>query len=215
MAIHWSEENSRREAINAWTHGVGFLLSLPGGVALSMLAMKYREPLWWSCWTYSLSLTALFLFSTLSHAVRDPFMRNRFRMFDQGLVYTLIAGTFTPFAWSYMDGWPRVALLSFVWIAAATGFYSKVIAKHRIDNMTTISYILLGWIPSMILLGYVSTGCFAMMAIGGVLYTIGTFFLQNDHRNWYNHAVWHVFVLVAGACHYAAIVLFTILQIDR
>jgi hemolysin III len=215
MAIHWTEENSRQESLNTWTHGVGFLLSLPGGVALCMLADEYRESLWWSCWTYSLSLTALFLFSTLSHAIRDPSMRHRFRMFDQGLVYALIAGTFTPFAWAYMEGWARIALLSFVWIAAATGFYSKVIAKHRIDNMTTISYILLGWIPSMILFGYVSTVCFAMMAVGGVLYTVGTLFLKNDHRAWYNHAIWHIMVLVASGCHYAAIVLFTIMQIDR
>lgn len=215
MTIHWTEETSGEESVNAWTHGIGFLLSLPGGIALSMLAVEYREPLMWSCWTYSLSLTALFLFSTLSHAVRDPALRHRFRTCDQGFVYTLIAGTFTPFAWAYMDGWARIALLSFVWIAAATGFYSKVIAKHRINNMTTISYILLGWIPAMVLLGYVSMACFTMMAVGGTLYTVGTFFLKNDHRTWYNHAIWHVMVIVAGACHYAAIVMFTILQIDK
>jgi hemolysin III len=137
------------------------------------------------------------------------------RALDQGFVYTLIAGTFTPFVWSYMEGWPRLALMSAIWVAAGAGFYSKVFVKHRIDNMTAISHILLGWIPSMILLGYVSMVCFAMMALGGVLYTVGTLFLQNDHRSWYYHAVWHTMVIVASACHYVAIVMFTILQLDR
>ncbi len=215
MAICWTEEDSMQESINAWTHGIGFLLSVPSGIALSLLAIAYREQQMWSCFAYSLSLTTLFLFSTLSHAVRDPVLRHRFRTCDQGFVYTLIAGTFTPFAWAYMEGWSRIALLSFVWIAAATGFYSKVFANHRINNMTTISYILLGWIPSMVLFGYVSTTCFAIMAAGGVLYTVGTLFLKNDHRAWYFHAVWHVMVIVAGICHYVAIVMFTVLQVDR
>jgi hemolysin III len=113
-----------------------------------------------------------------------------------------------------MDSWPRNGLLLFIWLAAATGFYSKVFAKHRINNMTSISYILLGWIPAMVLLGYVSTACFLAMAIGGVLYTVGTLFLQNDHRSWYFHAVWHLLVILASMCHYTAIVVFTVLQID-
>jgi hemolysin III len=214
MAIIWTEENASQESLNAWTHGFGFLLSIPGGIALYYLAAEHRVQLVWACLIYSLSLTALYLFSTLSHAVREPDLRHRFRACDQGFVYTLIAGTFTPFVWSYMDSWPRIGLLLFIWLAAATGFYSKVFAKHRINNMTSISYILLGWIPAMVLLGYVSTACFLAMAIGGVLYTVGTLFLQNDHRSWYFHAVWHLLVILASMCHYTAIVVFTVLQID-
>lgn len=215
MAISWTAENSGQESLNAWTHGFGFLLSLPAAVVLNSMAMTYREQQVWSCWAYSLSLTALFLFSTLSHAVREPALRHRFRTFDQGFVYTLIAGTFTPFVWAYMQGWTRVALLLFIWIAAAAGCYSKLIAKHRINDMTTVSYILLGWIPALILFGYVSTECFTMMAIGGILYTVGTLFLKNDDRAWYFHAIWHIMVILAGTCHYAAVIIFTIMQIDR
>ena len=215
MAISWTEENSAQEKVNAWTHGFGFLLSIPAGVALIRLAVEHRETLLYACLVYSLSLTAMYLFSTLSHAVREPRPRHHMRALDQGFVYMLIAGTFTPFVWSYMEGWPRVALMIGVWLAAAAGFYSKVFGRHRIDNMTAISYILLGWVPSMILLGYVSLICFAMMALGGVLYTVGTLFLRNDHRSWYFHAVWHTMVILASACHYVAIAMFTILQMDR
>jgi hemolysin III len=152
----------------------------------------------------------MYFFSTLSHAVRDPDARTRARALDQGTIYTLIAGTVTPFACSVLSGWMLTTFLFLVWLAAAVGFYSKVFVKHRINNMTAVSYVLMGWIPSMVLVGYVPIACFAMMALGGVLYTAGTLFLQNDHRSWYFHAIWHVLVILASACHYLAIVLFVL-----
>ena len=215
MAIEWTEENASEESLNTWTHGTGFLLSLPAGYFLIRLALDHHPDLVWSCLVYSLSLAALYLFSTLSHAVREPRWRHRIRSLDQGFVYGLIAGTFTPFICSYLDGSFRIALLSFVWIAAGAGFYSKVFSNHRIDNMASVSYILLGWIPAIILFGYVSWSCFATMILGGVLYTAGVVFLQNDHRSFYFHATWHILVIIASLCHYIGIVAFAVLQWDR
>ena len=215
MAIIWTEENASQEAVNSWTHGLGFLLSLPAGYFLVRLGMEHRQQVVLACLTYSLSLTAMYLFSTLSHSIREPGLRHRVRALDQGFVYTLIAGTFTPFIVSYLDGVTRIGLLAFVWIAAATGFYSKVFAKHRVNNMTSVTYILLGWVPAMILGWSVSWACFGTMAIGGVLYTAGVYFLQNDHRAWYYHAIWHSLVILASVSHYVAIAIFVVLQIDR
>lgn len=126
----------------------------------------------------------------------------------------MIAGTFTPLACGFMDGWRLNALLGLVWLAAVSGFYSKVFGKHRIDNVTTASYVLLGWIPSMILLFYVPMGCFVLMALGGVLYTVGTLFLQNDHRHWSFHPIWHGMVVLASMSHYAAAVAYPVLRLD-
>jgi len=212
MAIQWTNENASEEALNTWTHGAGFILSLPAGVLLIRIALDQRPELVWSCLVYSISLAAMYLFSTLSHAVREPNWRHRLRALDQGFVYGLIAGTFTPFIWAYLESWPRIVLMNFVWIAAATGFYSKVFSKHRINNMTSLSYILLGWIPAMVLFSYVPIECFGMMALGGVLYTVGVLFLQNDHRSFYFHAIWHSMVIVASLCHYLAIMIFAVMR---
>ena len=215
MAISWTAENAAQESINAWTHGLGFLASLPAGVAITMIAAKHHPAMFYACMVYSASLAAMYLFSTLSHAVRSPRWRHLARAWDQGTVYLLIAGTFTPFIWAYMDDWQRMALLVLVWGTAAMGFYSKVIAGHRLNNMTSITYVLLGWIPAMLLMNYVTLICFSSMALGGVLYTLGTRFLQNDHRRWYFHAIWHLMVIIASACHYTAIIMFPILALDR
>lgn len=215
MAISWSAENAAQESINAWTHGLGCLLSVPAGVAITMIAARYDATLLLACLVYSVSLTAMYLFSTLSHAVRIPRWRRRARAWDQGAVYLLIAGTFTPFIWAYTEEWTRTAMLLLVWGAAGLGCYSKVITGHRLNNMTSVTYVLLGWIPAMWLMSYVTLICFAAMALGGVLYTLGTRFLQNDHRRWYFHAVWHLLVIIASACHYSAIIMFPILKLDQ
>ena len=210
MARIWTNENASQEAVNTWTHGFGFVASIPAGIALCSMAAASGRHVFWACIVYSLSLSAMYFFSTLSHAVRDPEARTRARALDQGTIYTLIAGTVTPFACSVLSGWMLTTFLFLVWLAAAVGFYSKVFVKHRINNMTAVSYVLMGWIPSMVLVGYVPIACFAMMALGGVLYTAGTLFLQNDHRSWYFHAIWHVLVILASACHYLAIVIFVL-----
>ncbi len=214
MAINWTDENASQERLNAWIHGVGFLLSVPGGILLVYFANRYRPELVVPCVVYGLSQNTLYLCSTLSHAVRTPELRHRFRTLDQGTVYFLIAGTFTPIACGFMEGWGRILVMLLVWVAALSGFYSKVLVKHRIDNMTSLSYVVLGWVPSLVLFFYIPTGCFAMMLIGGVLYTAGTFFLQNDHRHWSFHPLWHLMVVVASAVLYAAIVIYPVMRLD-
>jgi hemolysin III len=152
----------------------------------------------------------MYLFSTLSHWVKEPLLRHQVRCLDQGFVYTLIAGTFTPFICAFLRGWLCVGMLAFVWGAAAAGFYSKVFSKHRVNNMASLTYLLLGWVPAMVLFWYVPTGCFAMMAVGGVIYSLGVWFLQNDHLSEYHHAIWHVAVIIAGGWHYAAIWIYAV-----
>ncbi len=201
MAIHWADDNASQESLNAWTHGLGFVLSLPAGFVLTRLALETNRDLVVSCIIYSVSLAAMYLFSTLSHAIRDPNWRHRCRTLDQGFVYTLIAGTFTPFIWSYLAGWPRNLLMAFVWGAAAMGFYSKVFSRHRINNMTSVSYILLGWVPSMVLFGYVSMECFGMMALGGVLYTLGVVFFNKHQTNKKKKPQLAMFVFLASQKH--------------
>ena len=95
------------------------------------------------------------------------------------------------------------------------GVLLQVFSKHRINNMASLSYILLGWIPAMVLFSYVSWECFGMMVLGGVLYTAGVVFLQNDHRGFYYHAIWHLMVIAASLCHYLGIIMFAILRWDR
>jgi len=50
-----------------------------------------------------------------------------------------------------------------------------------------------------------STSALVLLLLGGVLYTVGVAF-HLWHKLPYHNAIWHGFVLVASACHFAAIV---------
>jgi hemolysin III len=48
------------------------------------------------------------------------------------------------------------------------------------------------------------------MLAGGVLYTVGVLFLMNDRKFPYLHAIWHLFVMLAAAFHYYAILRYVV-----
>ena len=131
--------------------------------------------------------------------------KHRLRAWDQGTIYFLIVGTYTPFVAVYLQPTPAVLLVAGLWLAAGLGFWSKVVANHRINAFSAWSYIALGWLPALPLIGHVPSGCVMWMAIGGVSYTLGVVFLMLDSRISYFHAVWHIFVIAASACHFYAI----------
>ncbi len=150
-------------------------------------------------------MAAVYLCSTMSHAVYDPVRRHRWRAWDQGMIYALISGTYTPFIWQNSPAGWRVPMLAAVWIAAALGFYSKVLASHRINGISTVTYIMLGWLPAIPLVSRTPTECLAWMVAGGIAYTAGTVFLQLDARVKYFHALWHLMVIAGSTCHFVAI----------
>ncbi len=121
------------------------------------------------------------------------------------MIYTMISGTYTPIIYLYCPSAIRTGLLIAIWIAAGTGFLLKVAGRHRINSIGTVSYLLLGWLPAIPLIGNVPSDLIGWMVAGGVLYTIGVLFLINDSRVRYLHAVWHLFVMAAAGCHFYGI----------
>jgi hemolysin III len=66
----------------------------------------------------------------------------------------------------------------------------------------------MGWMPTVAvkqIMECVPGPVLAWMAIGGIMYTLGTWFLARDERVPFFHAVWHVFVIAGSACHYYAV----------
>ena len=78
----------------------------------------------------AVTLIGVYLFSTLSHLVElDPW-RRRFRMLDQGFIYLLIAGSYTPLALTYLNGGWLSVLFATIWGVALLGFLSKTLLQH-------------------------------------------------------------------------------------
>jgi hemolysin III len=186
------------------------LLSIAGAVFLLVCAVSHGD-IWRSmgCGVYSVALVGVYASSTLSHSASHPDLKRWFRMLDQGFIYLLIVGTYTPFALMYLrtGGW--LVFLGVLWTVALLGFMSKVWAAHRVDAVAIWIYLILGWAPIVAgipLANIVPSTPLWWMLIGGLCYTLGAVFLMNDQRVPQFHAIWHVFVIAGSAFHFFAIV---------
>ncbi|MGB7326869.1 MAG: hemolysin III family protein [Rubripirellula sp.] len=194
-----------QEWANALTHGLAALGSVVMGYFLIRQAATVSTGMMIACLAYITSVFGTFFCSTLSHVIfRQPLL-DKLRAWDQAMIYTMISGTYTPIVYLYCPDSMRIGLLVAIWVAAAAGFLTKVAVRHRINSIGTVSYLLLGWLPSLPLVGHVPGDLVGWMVAGGVLYTLGVGFLVNDSRIRYLHAVWHLFVMAAAGCHYYGI----------
>ncbi len=193
------------ELANSLTHGTGLLLSLAGAGFMIPATRDSSFGVQLAVVAYVASLVAVYGLSTLSHAVQSMAKKHRLRAWDQGTIYLLIVGTYTPFVAFYLPPIQALVLAAGMWLAAGFGFWSKVIANHRINAFSSWTYMALGWFPALACIGRVPCDCVMWMALGGVSYTVGIVFLMLDSRISYFHAVWHVLVIAASACHYYAI----------
>jgi hemolysin III len=199
--------NRADEIANAITHGIGFLLSLVAMIFFWVITDGQPTGLRMACFVFTLSMSSVYLFSTLSHAVQEPRRRDHMRAWDQGTIYLLIAGTYSPFIWhGSPPGWTSAVFLT-VWGAAAYGFFLKVLAAYRVNAVSTVTYVLLGWLPALVLFAGTPIICSIWMVVGGLVYTSGILFLLRSDQVQYSHAVWHVMVILGSTCHCVAIFL--------
>ena len=193
------------EWANALTHGFAAISSVLLGYWLIRDAIDLRIGLGVACAVYVVSACATFTFSTLSHTIHRQPTLNTLRAWDQAMIYCMISGTYTPIIYRYASEALRAPLLIAIWVAAMTGLSAKLLLRHRINNITTIGYLLLGWLPSIPLYGNVPTELGWGMLLGGLLYSLGVVVLINDSKREYLHALWHLLVMSAALTHFLSI----------
>lgn len=196
------------EKLNIISHGIGVVLGVIALVFLVVHAVKDGEIVHVVSFTiYGLSIIILYLASTLYHKATKPQLRNRLRIFDHAAIYLLIAGTYTPFALVTLKGTTGWVIFGTVWAFAAVGITMKLFFTGRFDKLSTAMYVLMGWIIVFaikpLIANLPSEGLFWLMA-GGAAYTIGAV-LYSIRSLKFNHAIFHVFVLIGSICHFISV----------
>jgi hemolysin III len=198
------------EWANTLTHGLGTILSVVAAAYLvGRLEPLGNRALDLGCGVYAATLVAVYACSTLSHYFRRPSLKRAFRILDQAFIYLLIVGTYTPVAVMYLHGGGLSVLLAVMWCVAIAGFLSKTLLRHRIDSISTVAYVVLGWMPVLAARWaweLVPRGPLFLFFVGGLCYTLGVVFLLFDTRVRYFHAVWHLMVIAGSAVHFWAVV---------
>lgn len=203
-------EPSRREvAADAVVHILGIVSGLAGAVTLVLLIAGHGNSLELAAiLIYVAGLVAMFLCSAAYHLARAYPRRDLLQRFDHAAIFAMIAGTYTPFTVLTLDGGWSVVLTTLVWSLAVAGIVVKLWRPRRFHSFSALPYLLLGWVGlSAVYPLYLALGptTFALIAIGGVLYTVGVLFHVWERLPFQN-AIWHGFVLAAAAVHYAAVV---------
>ena len=207
----------KEEKLNVISHGIGLVLSIVALVLLVVYSSKYGSV--WHIVSFSIygaSLIVLYSASTFYHYVQNPKLRHKLNIFDHSAIYVLIAGTYTPFALVVLKGWVGWTIFGVSWGLALLGVILKLFFIGRFDKISTIAYVLMGWLIIFAIKPLVSNLPFEglmWLLSGGIFYTVGAI-LYSIKGIKYNHAIFHIFVLLGSFSHFMA-VFFHVLPIEK
>ncbi len=195
------------EKLNAYSHALGIVLAVMGGMLLFQNDLETKPFMKGSIIAYTTSLILLFTASTIYHAVQNPKLKKRLRILDHISIYYLIAGTYSPVCLSVLlpsKGW---LLFYLVWGIALFGTVLKIFFTGKLEAFSLVLYGVMGWlivIDLPYLLSHVSSKGLIYLALGGAFYTIGIVF-YTIKKIPYNHLIWHFFVLGGAISHWLLI----------
>ncbi len=143
----------------------------------------------------------------------SPRVEDVLRRMDHANIYLIIAGTYTPFSVLALPSGQGRTLLSIVWIGALAGVVLRVFWTAAPRWLTTILYVLVGWVAIFFLPGLIDGAgilVVSLIVVGGVLYTVGAVVYATKRPNpspeWFGfHEVFHTFTVAAFTAHYIAV----------
>ena len=162
-------------------------------------------------------LSAIFLFSAsfLYHSNKQKENDNSvWRKLDHSAIFFLIAGTYTPICFLYLDGKMRWGILIAQWSLVLCGTAFKLIFINAPRLIGTLIYLLMGWIvliPIATLFKTMEPASLTLLVAGGISYTIGAVIYALKKPDplpgfFGFHEIFHIFVTVGAILHLLAII---------
>lgn len=194
------------EALNIATHILGFILSLIFFLPVVLEAYRGKDMIGFLAWLiYFIAIAIMFLSSNLYHSMKNPLARTVFRAIDHGVIYLTIAGSYTPIILIGLRSTFAIVIFVLIWILALSGIVMNIIAfttgkEDKINRAAMIIYMAMGWISLLLIYQiykYIGMSYIIFLLLGGLFYTIGAVF-YSIKKIPYNHAIWHIFILVAA-----------------
>ncbi len=205
--VRWNYDRAELWA-DGFVHVVGVCCGLVAAVILIALASHYLSFGQVAAVTvYSVGLLAMLGISATYNLLPVSRIKWWLRRLDHSAIYLLIAATYTPFIVQMKASLLTVALLTGVWAVAVIGIVMKIALPGRLDRLSIVLYLAMGWSGVMVYDSMVSSlpaVTLALIAAGGLMYTLGVIFHVWERLRFQN-AIWHSFVLLGAACHYSAV----------
>lgn len=208
-----------RDPISSFTHWIGMCCAAVGSLLLVLRGIiAGKDPVTILCaLVFGFSLVALYAASTLYHFYQGSDRTLlRLRKLDHSIIYVLIAGSYTPIIWHGMEHQHAAAFLAVIWSIAAAGILVKLCWLSAPRWLYTSLYLLMGWaiVFDWNSLGGFEPGCLALVAAGGIAYSIGAVFYLVKRPviggNFGFHEIFHLFILAGSLLHFLAVFFFVL-----
>ncbi|MBT2555115.1 hemolysin III family protein [Arthrobacter sp. ISL-5] len=196
-----------------WIHTVTAPLALAAGVILVVLAPTPDRKV--TSAIYALTGVLLFGISAVYHRGNwSPGVKIVLKRLDHTNIMLVIAGSYTPLAWSLLERPTAVLLLWLIWSGAILGVLFRLLWTHAPRWLYVPIYIALGcgslfYLPDFFA---ASVPAALLICVGGALYIAGAVFYALKRPNFsYEHfgfhELFHAFTVLAFAAHFVAIVI--------
>ena len=159
-----------------------------------------------------MGLLFVYLSSTFYHYVQAYKLKEKLRVLDHISIYWLITGSYAPVCFITLYDYSGIPIFIAVIALSFVGTIFKIFSNNRFSQLSLVLYIILGWlivIDIKTLFSLINSNAKTLLILGGLSYTIGVYFYLQEKIK-YNHAIWHVFVLLGSISHYLLVLLYVI-----
>ena len=163
---------------------------------------------------YGMAMTALFSFSAVYHALkRRDNETTVWRKLDHIAIFIMIAGSYTPLVYIYLDGAWRWSMIAIPWAIVLLGVVYKLFWLGAPRVLSPILYLGMGWLalaPLREMWLAMPPLAFWGVVAGGVAYSIGAIIYALKRPNpipgvFGFHDIFHVCILVGALLHFAVV----------
>lgn len=188
----------------------GAVASILGTLALIVIT-RHRGDLLGISLIYGFSIVFLFSASTIYHArKRGEDEDSLWRKFDHLAIFFMIAGTYTPLCYIYLEGGWKWGIIIAQWSLVIIGALFKFFYLKAPRFISTIIYLLMGWMAVIVvgkLLPIMTIKEVIFLFSGGILFTIGAVVYIMKFPDLLPgrigfHGIFHIFIMLGGAVHY-------------
>jgi hemolysin III len=196
-----------------WIHTVTAPLALAAGIVLVLLAPTSDRKI--TSAIYAATGVLLFGVSAVYHRGNwSPRVKMVLKRLDHTNIMLVIAGSYTPLAWTLLERPQAVLLLWVIWSGAILGVLFRLLWTHAPRWLYVPIYIALGcgalfYLPQFF---QANVAAAVLICVGGALYITGAVFyaLKKPNFSYHHfgfHELFHALTVVAFAAHFTAIAL--------
>lgn len=210
-------QSTGEEIANSVSHGVGLIaLAIAAPFLIVAAARDGTAANIVGASVFVGTIAALYLASTLYHALPRPRVKRVFRVLDHNAIYLLIAGTYTPICVHFFTGFWREGMLVLIWALALIGITVKLLILRGPRWLTAGIYLVMGWLAVAAIgemLRVMPLGAVLLLGLGGLFFSLGAVIYIAKRPDFAPgvfgfHELWHGFVILGCLSHYLLIAVF-------